>query len=286
MKKIFQYLIITACMVLGSQIFAQEQSVIEVDIINDQSSLESEYQNGNTFYYYHVRGNVEEVSAPGKTIYLVLKKDNGPKKMLCSYAGGLGNDYDFPACLGRSLEASDFLSEAGEYKFYFTLDNIDGGPISNAISIAQPIPSQIPVPEIVVQEEPPVEEVTETVQETTTAVTTTPTQINNEGIVKTDCGYNLGKGGRMCLFSDLIILVDRVIDYIFILVLPIAAIIFAYAGYLYITSGGNPEKRTAAKKAMTYLVIGIAVIMMAWLLVKAVLTSLGVKASFTLFLDL
>ena len=52
------------------------------------------------------------------------------------------------------------------------------------------------------------------------------------------------------------------------------------------TSGEDASKRTAAKTAMTKLVIGIVVIMAAWLIVKTVLKTLGVDAGFTMFLDL
>lgn len=108
-----------------------------------------------------------------------------------------------------------------------------------------------------------------------------PTQqtIIQKGIVGSiDCGYKIGKGqgGRVCGFSDFITLIQRVIEYIFILVLPIMAIVFAYAGYLFLTSGGSESKRTAAKKAMTSALIGVIIIMAAWLLVKTVLVSLGV----------
>ncbi len=105
-----------------------------------------------------------------------------------------------------------------------------------------------------------------------------------KGLVKGDCGYKLGDGGRMCGLGDFIELIQRIIEYIFVLILPIAAIVFAYAGYLFMTSGGDPNKRNAAKNAMTKLVLGIVVIMMAWLMVKTILVSLGVSAGFRTFL--
>jgi hypothetical protein len=107
----------------------------------------------------------------------------------------------------------------------------------------------------------------------------TQEKIIKKGIVGSiDCGYDIGKDGkgRICGFSDFITLIQRVIEYIFILVLPIMAIVFAYAGYLFLTSGGSETKRTAAKKAMTSALIGVIIIMAAWLLVKTVLVSLGV----------
>lgn len=108
----------------------------------------------------------------------------------------------------------------------------------------------------------------------------TQQDILDSGVVPTNCGYNLGRGegGRMCGFTDLIVLIQRVIEYIFILVLPIMAIVIAYAGYLYLTSGGNSGKRTKAKEAITKSLIGIVVIMSAWLIVKTIVTSLGVDS--------
>jgi hypothetical protein len=110
------------------------------------------------------------------------------------------------------------------------------------------------------------------------------TDIISGGIVP-DCGYNIRTQanetgtGRMCGISDLIILIQRVIEYIFILILPIAAIVFAYVGFLFLTSGGNTDKKTKAKKAMTNLVIGIVLVLAAWLIVQTVLTALGVDTS-------
>ena len=106
----------------------------------------------------------------------------------------------------------------------------------------------------------------------------TADDVIKNGIVVTDCGYDIGKNGkgRMCGFADLITLIGRVIEYIFILIIPIAAIVFAYAGFLYLTSGGDPGKKTAAKKAMTNVVIGIVIVMAAWLVVRTIVVSLGV----------
>ncbi|MCI5051054.1 MAG: pilin [Candidatus Pacebacteria bacterium] len=118
-----------------------------------------------------------------------------------------------------------------------------------------------------------------------TPYSSSQTDIINNGIVP-NCGYNLTDGGRLCGFSDLIKLVQRGIEYIFILVVPIVAITFAYAGYLYLTSGGNSSKRDAAKNAMTKSLIGIVVVMSAWLIVTLILRTLGASDAVTQFLDI
>ena len=112
------------------------------------------------------------------------------------------------------------------------------------------------------------------------------------GIVP-DCGYDIKTRsyqegtGRACGLADLIILIQNIIEYIFILILPIAAIVFVYVGYLYLTSGGDAAKHTRAKQAMTSLVIGVVIILAAWLLIKIVLQELGVDTGISeMFLDL
>lgn len=311
MKKISQYLILLSIFlsIFTSQSFvnAQEKNAntqqnVHIDIKKDESSLEQKNINNHNFYFYNVKGEINPIEYPGKIIYLVLKKNDGPKKILMEYPEAIASNYEFPIYTERTdlfkgnpvLKQSDFLTEPGDYQYYFTLDSINGSAISRVIDLTTPIPSPSSETSTNTEQENTAQENTQTQQhETSTSSYNTHTDSNygnlgGGGLVGTDCGYHLGPGkkGRICTFSDLMSLIARVIDYIFVLILPIAAIIFAYAGYLYITSGGNAEKRTAAKKAMTYLVVGVVVIMMAWLLVKTLLVSLGVSAGFTLFLDI
>lgn len=119
----------------------------------------------------------------------------------------------------------------------------------------------------------------------------TVAEIKQDGIVGSDCGYNINGQYKnevrtaMCGFADFLGLLNRIIRYIFVLVLPIAAMIFAYAGYLFMTSGGDSGKRSAAKKAMTNLIVGVIIIMCAWLLIKTLLVGLGVEKGFLLYFD-
>ncbi len=114
---------------------------------------------------------------------------------------------------------------------------------------------------------------------------TTIKEVARGGLVGSDrCGYGLGdQNNRMCGFNDFMYMINKIISYIMVLVLPIAALVFAYAGYLYLTSGGNTNKRSAAKNAMTNLVIGVLIILCAWVVVRAVLLSLGVTDEFFIF---
>ena len=79
-----------------------------------------------------------------------------------------------------------------------------------------------------------------------------------------------------CDFNALMTLVEKVFDFIFqFMVIPIAAIMMAYAGFELVISGGSTEKRGIAKKVFWNAVIGLAIATVAWLIVKLILTTLG-----------
>jgi Co/Zn/Cd efflux system component len=69
-------------------------------------------------------------------------------------------------------------------------------------------------------------------------------------------------------------IVQRVLGFLLILILPIAAIIFAYVGFLFLTSGGSTETKTKAKGVLVKVLIGIVLVLAAWLIVKTIVTSL------------
>ena len=80
-----------------------------------------------------------------------------------------------------------------------------------------------------------------------------------------------------CEFKDVLTLINNLVRFaLFDLVVPIAAIMFFYAGFLMIVPGGeSASKRTKAKGIFTNAVIGLAVAVAAWLIVHAVLGILG-----------
>lgn len=58
-------------------------------------------------------------------------------------------------------------------------------------------------------------------------------------------------------------LADNIIDFLIKIGAPIAVIVVIYAGFLFMTSGGNEEKVTKAKSALTWAVVGLAVLIVA-----------------------
>ena len=78
-----------------------------------------------------------------------------------------------------------------------------------------------------------------------------------------------------CEFTHFMNLINTVIRFIlFNLAVPIAAIMFAYAGFLMLTSGGA-ESKTKAKNIFTNAVIGLVIAAGAFLIIKTILSILS-----------
>ncbi len=81
-----------------------------------------------------------------------------------------------------------------------------------------------------------------------------------------------------CTFNDLFAMVNTVINFIlFDIVPPIAAFGIVVAAITLMTSGGDPTKFEQAKRAITWMVIGLVVVYGAWFLVTSFISILGGK---------
>ncbi|MBI1999462.1 MAG: hypothetical protein HYS74_02300 [Parcubacteria group bacterium] len=65
-------------------------------------------------------------------------------------------------------------------------------------------------------------------------------------------------------------LVRAVLDVVVQIGAPIAAIFIIYSGFLFILARGNPTKLEKAKSALTWTVVGTAVLLGAWVLSQAI----------------
>ena len=63
-------------------------------------------------------------------------------------------------------------------------------------------------------------------------------------------------------------ILSQIIDWLLVIAAPVAIIMAVWAGYLFISAGGNEEKVKLARKTLLYVVIGIAVLILS----KGVLT--------------
>jgi hypothetical protein len=80
-----------------------------------------------------------------------------------------------------------------------------------------------------------------------------------------------------CGFNDLMTLVNTVIHFIlFDMVVPIAAIMCAYAGFLMVTAGGDSAgARKKAKDIFFKAIVGLIIAIAAWLIISTILAILG-----------
>ncbi len=62
--------------------------------------------------------------------------------------------------------------------------------------------------------------------------------------------------------SDIENILERIINFLLIIAAPVAVIMAIWAGYLFMTAGGNEEKVKTARKTLMYVVIGVAVLIL------------------------
>jgi len=88
------------------------------------------------------------------------------------------------------------------------------------------------------------------------------------------CGYGSGTiVSTNCQFCELAVLIQNIINFAIGISIPIAMLLFAYAGFLYATAGGG-EKISKAHKVFSATGIGFAVALTGWLVVNTILNTL------------
>ncbi len=82
-----------------------------------------------------------------------------------------------------------------------------------------------------------------------------------EGVIKNPCG-----------FDDFIKLINNIVTFILVnIAVPLSAIMFAYAGFELLTSGGSTEKKSKAKSIFVNVAIGLALVAGAFVIVHTIL---------------
>jgi hypothetical protein len=117
--------------------------------------------------------------------------------------------------------------------------------------------------------------------------------ISDKGIVPR-CGLTKGSGitaeeEKMCGYSDFLQLISNIVTYGLILIGPLVAIMAMYSGAMIIVLGKNPDptgelmKQLANHKArLVKIAIGIAIILMSYVIITTILRELGVKKEYQL----
>lgn len=83
------------------------------------------------------------------------------------------------------------------------------------------------------------------------------------GVVQNQCGW-----------ADLVQLAIHIINFCMYLVVPLAALSFAYAGFLILSAGGDSGKVKKGKDIFTKVAIGIFWVIAGWLVIHTILIAL------------
>jgi hypothetical protein len=90
-----------------------------------------------------------------------------------------------------------------------------------------------------------------------------------------NCGYRDGDGEFInCGFDDVLDLIQRIINWLLFIAIPLAAVIFTYAGILYLTAQGNPGQISRAHGLFGNVAIGLIIALSAWLIVTLLVNAL------------
>ena len=86
-----------------------------------------------------------------------------------------------------------------------------------------------------------------------------------------------------CGYQELVDQIASVVNFlIFWATGPIAVAAFIYSGFLYLTSGTDTNQRKKAKQVFLNVFKGLAIAVLAFVIVKAILSGLGVSQEFIL----
>ncbi|MEX0877747.1 MAG: hypothetical protein WDZ40_02675 [Candidatus Spechtbacterales bacterium] len=75
-------------------------------------------------------------------------------------------------------------------------------------------------------------------------------------------GANAGDNALICGFS----LIKWITNILFVVIIAVAILLFAYAAFLFVTAGDNPDKKTRAKTFLIWAIVGLIVASLARLI--------------------
>ena len=115
----------------------------------------------------------------------------------------------------------------------------------------------------------------------------TPQGPNISGI-SYDCAQTQDANGNYvsgnCTFVDVIAAVQNVVKVAVSIALAFSVIVIVRAGWIYLTSGGEPAKRQEANKMFVKVLWGIFWILGAWLVINLIMTALPISDKIPQFL--
>ncbi len=107
-----------------------------------------------------------------------------------------------------------------------------------------------------------------------------------EGFHFVSCGRDTNDSGKLedfeqCEFSDLVILIVRVINYLISVAAIVAMYHVLFAGWTLMIALGNPEKIEMGKNTLSHAVVGLAIIVLAFMFVNLLVNGIFGKEKAT-----
>jgi hypothetical protein len=87
------------------------------------------------------------------------------------------------------------------------------------------------------------------------------------------------------VWADVVKLFDNLLRFIVIVSIPLSALLFMYAGFLYLTARGNPGQISKASNIFISVAIGFAIVMGSFLFVKYLLGNLASTSGYEPLLE-
>ncbi len=106
-----------------------------------------------------------------------------------------------------------------------------------------------------------------------TSTTANTTGLTQSQIAADKIGSGLVPCVDTCDFNDVLRLINNLITFLITTIfIPIVILLFMYAGYRYLTAGGNPAKIVNIKKMVRNIIVGMLLVLCSWLIVKTIVT--------------
>jgi hypothetical protein len=88
-----------------------------------------------------------------------------------------------------------------------------------------------------------------------------------------------GKGFVPCTFCHIFVMIDGIVDFILLrLVPPVATIVLIAGGVSFYFASGSPERANKAKAILTSAIIGLVIIYTSWIIINEVFNMAGLAS--------
>lgn len=89
-----------------------------------------------------------------------------------------------------------------------------------------------------------------------------------------------GQPGNPCTVCHIFQLIDNIFDFFVVLSFPLAGLMIAWGAVLILSSGGAEARVRSGKDAIKAAVIGVAIVLLAWLIVDTIIVNLALGGGF------